>query len=92
MVLLFDGGDDDDDDDYKLFLMMFLIIRKLMGIMMTVFALLYDVDVCVVTVCQYSVWYLVWYSVGIPVLLRWDSCVTRLGFLCYSVGIPVLLS
>ena len=32
------------------------------------------------------------YSVGIPVLLSWDSCVTQLGFLWYSVGIPVVLS
>ena len=28
---------------------------------------------------------------GIPVILRWDSCGTQLGFLWYSVGIPVVL-
>ena len=32
------------------------------------------------------------YSVEIPVLFSWDSCVIQLVFLCYSVGIPVLLS
>ena len=32
------------------------------------------------------------YSDGIPVLLRWGSCVTQLVFLCYSVGIPLVLS
>ena len=31
------------------------------------------------------------YSVGIHVLLSWDSCGTQLGFLWYSVGIPVVL-